>query len=113
MKVFKEDVVDQMNPQHMTALRTWLTLPILVMLVSCGTLLSDTRTSSSTHTLVSSVLLSIHTRDSPSTPSAPWSCMSAREGMSAGHTSLPLLREPTRAWPTLAATSPSLLLESL
>merc|ERR1712131_553099 len=39
--------------------------------------------------------------------------MSAREGMSAGHTSLPLLREPTRACPTLAATSPSLLLESL
>merc|ERR1719167_407810 len=66
-----------------------------------------------TPTLVSSVLLSIHTNASQSTLFAPWSCMLAREEMSAGLTSLPLLREPTRACALVAAISPFLLLVSL
>merc|ERR1719167_496884 len=66
-----------------------------------------------TPTLVSSVLLSIHTNASQSTLFAPWSCMLAREEMSAGLTSLPLLREPTRVCALVAAISPFLLLVSL
>merc|ERR1712055_685120 len=80
---------------------------------SCGTLLSGTRTSSSTPTLVSSVLQSTLTSVSPSTPSAPWSCMLARGVMSAGHIFSPLLRELTRACATLVLTSQSSLLENL
>merc|ERR1740131_922880 len=96
-----------------TVLRTWPTLPTLVTLASSGILSSDTKTNSSTPTLVSSVLPSTPTRGTLSTLSAPWSSMLARGGTSAGPTSSPLLKEPTRVWFNLASTSPSLSLESL
>merc|ERR1711936_956984 len=64
-------------------------------------------------TPVSSASPLTHTSVTRFTPFAPWSCTSARGGTSAGLTSSPSLRAPTRAWPTLVTTSPSSLLESL
>ena len=57
--------------------RAW---PTLMTLVSCGTLLLDTKMSWSTPTQVSSVLPSILTSVSPSILSAPWRFTLAKGG---------------------------------
>merc|ERR1712018_29974 len=84
-----------------------------MMLVSCGTQLSGTRTSSSIPTLASFVLPSTPTRGSQSTPSVIWKSTLAEGGLSAHPTSLVLLRAPTRACAMVARTSLFLLLVSL
>merc|ERR1719317_647151 len=80
--------------------------------VSSGTLLSDTRMSSSIPTPDSSVLPSILTKGTQSTPCAPWSYTWERGGASAGHTSSLLQRVPIKGCKTLVLTSLSSLLEN-
>ena len=95
------------TPASSTCLRTWPISPSSETPASCGTRWWGTRPSWSTPTPASSVSPSTRTRGSPSTPSAPWSCTWARGGPSAGLTSLPSLRAPTRVSWTLGEKSDS------
>ena len=90
--------LDKSTLPNLTVPMTCLVWLTSMMLVSCGTLLSGTRMSSSTPTPASSVLPSTHTRGSPSIPRGPWRSTLAREGVNVPPTSLVLLRAPTKVW---------------
>ena len=95
-KVFKEDEVCQMNPPVYDCAADMADLTYLGD--ACVLWNSVVRYKNQLiYTYSGLFCIAINPyKKSPSTPSAPWSCTSARGGLSAGLTSSPSLRAPTR-----------------